>query len=131
MLQGEIRILPLADLVQWLALNQRTGSLKVTRDNYSIELFFAKGEVAAASASNHPVLDNPEKVIGAFKAVLKWPVGRRATDGVWAPFWYAEVEKSTEFRPFRPKSDPLPDELQELYSECIQHYEQLHAYRLT
>lgn len=91
MLQGEIRILPLADLVQWLALNQRTGSLKVTRDNYSIELFFAKGEVAAASASNHPVLDNPEKVIGAFKAVLKWPVGRFAFYEGALPLWVSVV----------------------------------------
>ncbi|MBI1760007.1 MAG: HDOD domain-containing protein [Acidobacteria bacterium] len=91
MIQGEIHILPLSDLVQWLALNQRSGSLKVTRENYSIEIFFAKGEIAAAAASNHPVLDNPEKVMGAFNAVLKWPVGRFAFDECALPLWVSVV----------------------------------------
>lgn len=91
MLQGEVHILPLADLVQWLAFNQRSGALKVTREKYSIELFFAKGEIAAAAASNQPVLDNPEKVVGAFNAVLKWPVGRFAFHEEALPLWVTVV----------------------------------------
>lgn len=86
------------------------------------------------------VLDNPRHILGQVcerlgipfeESMLKWPPGRRATDGVWAPFWYSEVEKSTEFRPFRPKSDPLPDELRELYVECLAHYEELYRHRLV
>jgi hypothetical protein len=30
-------------------------------------------------------------------AMLHWPPGRRETDGVWAPHWYAAVEASTGF----------------------------------
>lgn len=33
------------------------------------------------------------------ETMLHWPAGRRATDGVWAPFWYAAVEASTGFEP--------------------------------
>jgi len=29
--------------------------------------------------------------------MLSWPSGRRASDGVWAPAWYDQVEKSTGF----------------------------------
>jgi hypothetical protein len=32
-------------------------------------------------------------------AMLHWPPGRRETDGVWAPHWYAAVEASTGFEP--------------------------------
>ena len=28
-------------------------------------------------------------------AMLSWPAGRRASDGVWAPSWYDSVERST------------------------------------
>ena len=30
-------------------------------------------------------------------AMLSWPAGPRATDGAWAPYWYASVENSTGF----------------------------------
>src|SRR5436190_18157091 len=32
--------------------------------------------------------------------MLSWPSGRRETDGVWAKYWYAEVERSTSFAPY-------------------------------
>ena len=35
-------------------------------------------------------------------AMLHWPAGRRATDGVWAPAWYDAVERSTGFEPPAP-----------------------------
>jgi hypothetical protein len=35
-------------------------------------------------------------------AMLTWPPGRRATDGVWAPHWYHAVEASTGFSPAGP-----------------------------
>ena len=34
-------------------------------------------------------------------AMLSWPAGRRPSDGVWAPAWYAAVEQSTGFAPPR------------------------------
>ena len=35
-------------------------------------------------------------------AMLTWPAGRRASDGVWAPVWYDAVEHSTGFAPAAP-----------------------------
>ena len=32
-------------------------------------------------------------------AMLNWPPGLRATDGVWAKYWYGEVARSTGFEP--------------------------------
>ena len=36
--------------------------------------------------------------------MLGWEPGRRATDGAWAPHWYAAVEASTGFGP--PEAGP-------------------------
>jgi hypothetical protein len=62
--------------------------------------------------------------------MLHWPRGGRATDGVWAKHWYASVEQSTTFDSYKPKNDPLPEELQPLLAECQRHYQRLHAMRL-
>ncbi len=64
-------------------------------------------------------------------AMLSWPAGPRATDGVWAPHWYAGVEASTGFAPYSPGSgDPLPDHLYPLLERCRPYYDALAAYRL-
>jgi hypothetical protein len=39
--------------------------------------------------------------------MLSWPPGRRESDGVWAPVWYDQVERSTGFSP--PALKPPPD----------------------
>lgn len=85
------------------------------------------------------VLENPRGLLEALcrqigvpfmTEMLSWPPGRRETDGIWAPHWYAAVEKSTSFEPYRPKNEPVPDALRGLLSECEQHYRQLHGNRL-
>jgi hypothetical protein len=64
-------------------------------------------------------------------AMLRWPPGRRASDGVWAPAWYQAVEQSTGFDPREPTAvPPLPAELQSLEEAALPHYEALRAHRL-
>jgi hypothetical protein len=64
------------------------------------------------------------------EAMLAWPPGPRATDGVWAKHWYGAVERSTGFEPYRPKPDPVPDHLTGLLRECEALYSQLYEHRL-
>ena len=40
-------------------------------------------------------------------AMLPWPAGPRASDGVWAPHWYDAVLRSTGFEPYRPRQVEL------------------------
>jgi Sulfotransferase domain len=64
-------------------------------------------------------------------AMLSWPPGRRATDGVWAPAWYNAVEQSTGFgAPPAPSSVELPDDLRRIADEARPHYEALAVHRL-
>lgn len=86
------------------------------------------------------VLDAPEFTLGRLcgmlgveflpDAMLSWPPGLRATDGVWAPHWYPEVETSTGFRPYSAKPDVVPERLRGVYEECRAAYERLYPYRI-
>src|ERR1044072_5819986 len=73
------------------------------------------------------VLRDPRRMLGLLcdkvgvefqESMLSWPAGPRTTDGVWARHWYAEVEKSTGFRPYQPKQIDLPPPLKGLLAEC-------------
>jgi len=65
-------------------------------------------------------------------AMLSWPAGPRESDGVWAPHWYASVEASTGFGPYRePAATDLPDHLTDLAAHCRAAYDELAAHRLA
>ena len=89
-----------------------------------------------------PVLDSqqllldPRTVLGELcrrigipfqKAMLSWPAGARPEDGSWAQYWYHSLHRSTGFGEYVPKTDPFPDSLKPLLTECQPYYEQLSA----
>jgi len=65
-------------------------------------------------------------------AMLSWPAGRRATDGTWAPVWYASVERSTGFSPPRTSAsrEQLLPHLQHIADAARPHYEKILPFRL-
>jgi hypothetical protein len=65
-------------------------------------------------------------------AMLSWPAGPAATDGVWGQYWYQELWQSTGFsrRPGRAAAGPLPGVLAELAGRCQPYYRRLYRYRL-
>lgn len=65
------------------------------------------------------------------EAMLAWPPGRRASDGVWAPVWYNAVEKSTGFGPPDSKPVTLPGQLQRIADAARPLYDRLWRYRLV
>jgi hypothetical protein len=85
------------------------------------------------------VLENPERILRLLcaaiavpfdEAMLSWPRGRRATDGIWAKHWYGEVEQSTSFQPYRGHTADVPERLRAVCESCLVVYERLHALRL-
>ena len=95
---------------------------------------------APAVVEGADVLANPAGVINRLcaalgivyaDAMLSWPAGRRETDGVWAPAWYAAVEQSTGFEPPREQAQVrLPDDLQRIADAARPHYEIMAAHKL-
>lgn len=103
------------------------------------ELREATGETPPVIDSRD-VLEDPRGVLGALcerldlpfeDAMLSWPAGRRASDGVWASHWYGNVEKTTGFGEYRPNAAPLPEHLAAIYDECLALYETLFEHRIT
>jgi hypothetical protein len=86
------------------------------------------------------LLRDPEGVLRALcaalevpfdAAMLSWPPGPRDSDGVWAPHWYASVEASTGFGPYREPGVDLPAHLADLAEECRPAYDEMAGHRLT
>lgn len=62
--------------------------------------------------------------------MLRWPKGPRASDGIWAPHWYAHVWESTGFEAPQPRAIELSGAAQQVVDACQPHYARLHALRL-
>lgn len=86
------------------------------------------------------VLKNPAGILTALCArlgihfsqrMLQWPSGPRTSDGVWAPHWYAAVERSTGFAPYREHRAVLSSFQHGLVEQCQAHYEKLSAHRIA
>ncbi|MCY2961124.1 MAG: sulfotransferase family protein [Planctomycetota bacterium] len=82
----------------------------------------------------HRILQDPEGVLRrlcervgvAFDpAMLSWKPGARPEDGVWAPFWYANVHRSSGFQKYVRKDARVPDSLRPLLATCREHYARL------
>jgi hypothetical protein len=66
-------------------------------------------------------------------AMLRWSAGRRDTDGVWAPAWYAAVERSTGFAApgtAAAGATGLPANLLRLAAQAQPHYAALAVHKL-
>lgn len=64
-------------------------------------------------------------------AMLSWPAGPRDSDGIWAKYWYDNVNRSTGFQPWKPRIEPLPDRVKPLLDELIAIYDAMHRHRLA
>lgn len=95
-------------------------------------------EIIQATGIAPPIIDAgdflraPEKYLQALcdylhidftDRMLHWPAGRRASDGVWAPYWYAAVEASTGFEPWRARENALTGEAAEVAENCRSDYD--------
>ncbi|PZO09632.1 MAG: sulfotransferase family protein [Lysobacteraceae bacterium] len=63
-------------------------------------------------------------------AMLSWPAGPRASDGIWAPHWYDAVRKSTGFEAWRARESALTGEFAAVAEACRPVYERLREHRM-
>lgn len=84
----------------------------------------------------HALLQQPRRVLSRLceqlgiefqPAMLSWAPGPREYDGVWAPWWYDNVHRSTGFAAPRPTPDSVPADLQPLLDQCRPLYDRLRA----
>ena len=80
------------------------------------------------------LLEDPEKAlcivcdsleIAFDPAMLSWEKGPKDFEGVWAPHWYHNIHRSSGFQPYKPKTEPFPEEIRPLLIDCTSIYEYL------
>ena len=129
------------DMLPSLSIQLPEPSLADTGLRRQWELFsdLLNAGQAPAVLDSRELLTSPRTVLGAHcehvglaftPAMLNWKAGPRPEDGVWAPYWYHSVHRSTGFAPYQAKSQ-FPDRLQPLLEECQPWYDRLfeHAIR--
>jgi hypothetical protein len=124
------------DMIPSLTKNLTAATLRDTGYAVQVELY----EQLRAGGQEPPVLDarqlllDPPGVLRQLcqrigipfeEAMLHWPPGPRPEDGVWAPYWYAHVHRSTGFAPYQPRTEPFPPRWQPLLEECLPYYRML------
>lgn len=62
--------------------------------------------------------------------MLSWPAGSRASDGIWAKYWYAQVQQSTGFAPYQERPVKLSTRLQVIAEQAQPYYHTLYQARL-
>jgi hypothetical protein len=62
--------------------------------------------------------------------MLQWPPGPRASDGVWAPYWYDAVIRSTCFEPYRQRDRTVPPAHRAIIDAVMPSYEMMFTQRL-
>ena len=62
--------------------------------------------------------------------MLHWPPGPRASDGVWARYWYDSVWQSTGFARYRERTYQLDARQRKIAQQALPYYEKLYRLRL-
>lgn len=86
------------------------------------------------------ILEKPEKALKKIcisvgirfsQKMLKWPKGKRKSDGIWAKYWYRNVENSSGFQPIQKKNIVIDKKLIPLYDKCLADYNSMYEKRIT
>ena len=86
------------------------------------------------------ILEKPEQALKKIcisvgirfsQKMLKWPKGKRKSDGIWAKYWYRNVENSSGFQPFQKKNIGIDKKLIPLYDKCLADYNSMYEKRIT
>jgi len=117
----------------------------VTADDIGLPQQVALYDELSAAGVAPPIIDagdflrNPEGYLRALcdwlgidfsERMLHWPKGPRASDGVWAPHWYAHVWESTGFEASAAHEPVLSGQAADVAEACRGSYEQLHRMRM-
>ena len=96
-------------------------------------------QIGGLVVDSFDIRQNPEKTLRRLcsalglpfdPAMLAWPAGPRAEDGVWAAHWYGAVHQSTGFAGAEGALPQLDGRLADLCARALPYYEKLAAHKL-
>jgi hypothetical protein len=143
-IKGAVNVFLIRDPKQIIASYAEVIDTPVMRDigiEYQHQLFEAliRRHENFAVVDSGLLLQDPPKVleklcnrcaIGFDPKMLAWPTGPKSYDGVWAPFWYDNVHRSSGFQKQQTSSREFPNHLEGLYAQAKRYYEKLLPFSL-
>ena len=144
MIEHDVNVFLIRNPKQILASYSKVIERPVMRDigiAYQYQLFSQlkeNGRQPVVVDSGH-LLQNPESVLQKLcrscdipfeNAMLSWKQGAKPYDGVWAPYWYGNVHRSSGFESNVSAEHNLDDALMPLYEEARAIYEKLLPFSL-
>lgn len=101
--------------------------------------YLVKSHQECIVLDSNEVLINPENVLTNLckaldipfdKRMLSWKAGAREEDGIWAPYWYSNVHKSTGFKKQKSSDRPFPKRLDALLEEAQYYFDLLSVHSI-
>ncbi len=62
--------------------------------------------------------------------MIKWPKGKRNSDGIWSAIWYEQVKNSSTFQNYIETNLDIPKKYMNIYEESLEIYNQMKKYSL-
>lgn len=106
---------------------------------YELTLFKKLNDANSIVVDSGLLLENPQSVLQQVcdragipfeKQMLNWPAGPKPYDGIWAPYWYSNVHRSTGFEKQATSTRELPHALKPLADEAMTCYTELLQYAI-
>jgi len=63
-------------------------------------------------------------------SMLKWPKGKRVTDGIWSSIWYDKVINSSNFFNYEEQKIIIPDKFLKIYKESLLIYNLMNEFKI-
>jgi hypothetical protein len=104
------------------------------QDQYALYVRLLAMDIPQLVIDSEEILKNPKAGLSrmcAFSGIpfsenmLHWQAGPKPYDGVWAPWWYGGVHKSTGFQPQVTTTTKIAPEHREVYELGLMYYEKM------
>ena len=85
------------------------------------------------------ILKNPQEKIKKLciklnikftEKMIKWPKGKRESDGIWSVVWYEQVNNSSTFQNYIEKNLEIPKKYSNIYEESLEIYKRMKKFSL-
>ena len=99
---------------------------------------FSKQNTVVINSTN--LLNNPKIILNKLcnqmdiefdQNMLKWPKGKRSSDGIWSIIWYQNVIKSSQFEKENNENIIIPKQYINILNECLKIYFKINKYSIS